>query len=169
MVLNHIAKGADGVVEAPAVLDVESFRHGDLDAANIMAVPERLEHRVGEPRIEDVLNRLLAQIVVDAEDRILGKMLEQGLVERLRRLAIAPERLLHDEARVDVETALGERGDDDAKQAWRNREVVQRPFCAAKRLLQMREGLRIVVVPVDISQEPQQLGEPGGVGARRAP
>ena len=83
MVLNHIAKGANGVVEAPPVLNVESFRHGDLDAANIVAVPQRLEHRIGEPRIEDVLNRLLAQIVVDAKDRIFGKMLEQRVVERL--------------------------------------------------------------------------------------
>ena len=71
MVLNHIAKSADGVVEAASVLNVESFRHGDLDAADIVAVQERLEHRIGEPGVEDVLDRLLAQIVVDAIDRVL--------------------------------------------------------------------------------------------------
>ena len=93
------------------------------------------------------------------------EMLEQRVVERLRRLAIAAEGLLDDEARVDVETALGERGNDNAKQARGNRKIVQRPLGAAERLLQLCEGLRIVVVPVDIPQEPQQLIKLCGVGA----
>ena len=93
------------------------------------------------------------------------EMLEQRVVERLRRFAIAAERLLDDEARVDVEPALGERGNDHAKQAGGNCQIVQRPLGAAERLLQFCEGLRIVVVAIDISQEPQQLIEFRGVGA----
>ena len=92
-------------------------------------------------------------------------MLEQCAVERLRRLAIAAEGLLDDEARVDVETGLGERGNDNAKQARGNRKIVQRPLGAAERLLQFRESLRIVVVPIDISQEAQKLIKLGRVRA----
>src|SRR6185437_1935739 len=165
VVLNHIAEGADGVVEAAPVLNAKGFRHGDLDAANIIAIPRWLEHRVGEPRVEDVLNWLLAEIVVDAKDRFFGEIREQGAVERLSRLAIAAERLLDDDARVGVEAALGERGDHDTKQARRNREIVERPLGAAERLFQLREGLRIVVVSIDIAQEPQELGETRGIGA----
>ena len=70
---------------------------------------------------------------------IFREMLEQRGVERLRRGAIAAERLLDDEARVDVEPGLGQRGDDDAKQARGNRQIVQRPLGAAERLLQLFE------------------------------
>ena len=73
--------------------------------------------------------------MVDAKDRALGKMGQQRAVERLGRLAIAAERLLDDQARINVEPALGKRGDDDAKQARRYCEIVQRPLGAAKRLL----------------------------------
>src|ERR1700722_4769374 len=103
--------------------------------------------------------------MVDAKDRVFRKMLEQNVVERLRRLAIAAERFLDDEARVDVETALGERGDDNAKQAGGNRKIVQRPLGAAERLLQFGEGLRIVVIAIDVPQEAQELIKLSGVGA----
>ena len=165
MILDHVEKSANSVVEAPTVLNVESFGHGDLDAANIVAVPERLEHRIGKPRVEDVLNRLLAQIMVDAKDRLFGEVLQQCAVERLRRFAIAAERFFNDEAGVDVETALSERGNDNAKKARGDRQIVQRPLGAAERLLQLRKGLRIVVIAVDIPQKSQELIKLRRVGA----
>ena len=68
VVLQHVPVGAGFVVEAPAILHAEILGHGDLDAADVVAVPQRLEHRIGEARVEQVLHRLLAQEVVDAED-----------------------------------------------------------------------------------------------------
>src|SRR5580692_2424669 len=103
--------------------------------------------------------------MVDAKDRLFREMLEQRVVERLRRLTIAAKGLLDDEAGVDVETALGESGDNDAKQARRDRQIMQRPLGPAEGLLQLREGLRIVVIAVDISQESQELIKLCGVGA----
>jgi hypothetical protein len=125
-----------------------------------MAVPERLEHRIGEPGIENVLDWLLAQVMVDAKDRIFREMLEQRVVECLRRLAIAAKGLLDNEARVDVEPGLGESRNHDAKQAGGNRQIMQRPLGAVERLLQLRKSLRIVVVAVDIPHKPQELIEP---------
>ncbi len=45
--------------------------HGDLDVIDIVAVPQRLENRVGKTEDEDILDGLFAQVVVDAVDLIL--------------------------------------------------------------------------------------------------
>ena len=70
MVLDDVADGADLVVELAAALDAEILGHGDLHALDVIAVPDRLEEGVGEAEIEQVLDRFLAEIVVDAEDRL---------------------------------------------------------------------------------------------------
>ena len=44
---------------------------GDLDVVDVVAVPDRLEQPVGEAEREHVLDGLLAQVVVDAEDLVL--------------------------------------------------------------------------------------------------
>ena len=109
MVLDHVAQRPGRVVEAAAIVDAEGLRHGDLDGADIVAVPQRLEYRIGEPRVEDVLHRLLAHVMVDTEDRPFGEMLAQGLIQRPGRLEVVAERLFDDEAGVLVETVRGER------------------------------------------------------------
>ena len=108
MVLQHVADGARLVVERAAVLHAETFRHGDLDAAHIGAVPDRLVDRVGEARVEDVLHRLLAEIMVDAEDVLFGEILVEDARERIRRRPVAAERLLDHEPRVLGAARLGE-------------------------------------------------------------
>src|SRR5690606_8797153 len=57
------------------------------------------EDPVGEAEGEDVLDRLLAQVVVDPEDLLLLEDAEQAVIERPRALEIPPERLLDDQAR----------------------------------------------------------------------
>jgi hypothetical protein len=47
--------------------------HGDLHVVDVEAVPDRLVNRVGETEIDQVLHRLLAEIMVDAEDVALGE------------------------------------------------------------------------------------------------
>ena len=49
----------------------ERLGHVDLDVVDVLAVPDRLEEAVGEAQGEDVLRRLLAEEVVDAEDLVL--------------------------------------------------------------------------------------------------
>ena len=65
----------------------------------------------------------------------------QAAVERFCRFAIVAERLLDDQARVRVEPAASERGDDDGEQARRNGEIVQRPLRGPERLLELGECL----------------------------
>src|SRR3546814_5661570 len=56
-------------------------------------VPARLEQRVAEAQREDVLYRLLAQIMVDAEGAVLGEDLGDGIVDLAARLQVVTERL----------------------------------------------------------------------------
>ena len=58
--------------------------HRDLHVVDVAAVPDRLEDPVAEPEDEQVLDGLLAQVVVDAEDLRSRKTLPTS---RLRRIA----------------------------------------------------------------------------------
>ena len=73
VVLDDVPDRAGLVEEGAPVGDVELLGHRDLDAGHVLAPPDRLEERVGEPEVEQVLDRLLAQVVVDPEDRCLAE------------------------------------------------------------------------------------------------
>ena len=77
---DHVAEGAGFLVEAAAHLDRERLRHVDLDVVDVVAVPDRLEHAVGEAQGQQVLDRLAADVVVDPEDLLL---VEDGVDERV--------------------------------------------------------------------------------------
>jgi hypothetical protein len=66
----------------------------------MVAIPDRLEHRVGKARIEYVLHGLFAEIVVDAEDVLFGEIVIEDAAQLGRRLPVAAKRLLHNESRV---------------------------------------------------------------------
>ncbi len=100
MILNDVANCTDFLVEAAAALHAERFRHGDLHVLDVLAIPYRFEEGVREAKIQQVLHRLLAQIMIDSEDRLLREHLVQRGVERLRSRQVAPERLLDDHSRV---------------------------------------------------------------------
>ena len=73
MVLDHVANGASLIVESAASLHAEILCHGDLDAFNVVAIPEWLHEGIGEAKNHHVVHRTLAEIVVNAKDRGLGK------------------------------------------------------------------------------------------------
>ncbi len=77
VVLDHVAHRPDRVVEAAAVVDAEVLGDRHLHVGDVLAVPDRLQHRVGEAQVGDVHHRLLAEVMVDAQDLVL--------VEDLRR------------------------------------------------------------------------------------
>ncbi len=60
------------LVVAGAALDPDRLGDGDLDVVDELAVPDRLEDAVREPQREHVLDGLLAEVVVDAEDLVLA-------------------------------------------------------------------------------------------------
>ena len=81
VVLDHVAGGADAVVVAGPAADADVLGHRDLHVVDVVGVPDRLEHRVGEPHRQDVLDRLLAEVVVDAEHRLRREHLGDDRVE----------------------------------------------------------------------------------------
>jgi hypothetical protein len=108
VVLHHVPDRPDLVVEPTTPLDPERLGHGDLHPGHVATVPHRFEQRVGEAEHQDVLDRLLAQVVVDAEHRRLG----EGIVDRVVELpggpAVTAEGLLHDEPAGAVQPGGGE-------------------------------------------------------------
>jgi hypothetical protein len=153
VVLDHVANRSRAVVEAAPALHPEVLGHRDLDAVDVAAVPARLEHRVGEAELQHAVDGTLAEVVIDAEDRGLGKRAEQHFVELPRRGEARAERLLDDDA-----SPLGGAGrrqpfDDRSEQDRRDREVVRRAPGRAELAAQRLKCRRIVVIAVDVTQE----------------
>ena len=71
VVLEDVADRARLLVERGAALDPDRLGDGDLDVVDELAVPDRLEDPVREPQREQVLDGLLAEVVVDPEDLAL--------------------------------------------------------------------------------------------------
>ena len=79
----------------------------DLDVIDELPVQQRLEDRVAEAEGQQVLHRLLAQVVVDAVDLVLVELLEDVGIQRPGRGQIAAERLLDDHAFPGLAVGLG--------------------------------------------------------------
>ena len=83
VVLDDVAGRADAVVVPGPAADPDVLGHRDLHVVDVVAVPDRLVQGVGEAQRQDVLDRLLAQVVVDAEDRLGGEHRVDDAVELL--------------------------------------------------------------------------------------
>ena len=86
MVLEDVADRARLLVVAGAPLDADRLGDGDLHVVDELPVPDRLEDAVGEPQRQHVLDGLLAEVVVDAEDLVLVEVLLEPSVQLARRL-----------------------------------------------------------------------------------
>ncbi len=131
MVLQDVADAPGRVVEPAAALDAEPLGHGDLDALDMVGVPDRLEQRVREAEVNDVLDRLFAEEVVDPVDLLFRKDARERAVERPSGLQILAERLLDDEPPSPHAPGAVERVDDLFEQGGRHGHVVERPLGGA--------------------------------------
>ena len=74
-----------GLLEvAAAPLDADRLGAGDLHVVDVAVVPDRLEDPVREPEHEQVLDRLLPEVVIDPVDLALVEDLVDLAVERAR-------------------------------------------------------------------------------------
>ena len=113
------------LVEPGAAFDPDGLGDRDLDVVDELPVPDRLEDAVREAKDQHVLDRLLAQVVVDPEDLALLEVLENAGVQQLRALEVVAERLLDDEpCPAGRMPALAELGDDGLDRGGRDSEVV---------------------------------------------
>ena len=108
MILNHIARCAYPVVIPGAPSQSDVLGHGDLDMVDIVRIPDGIEELIGEAQRKNVLDRLLAQVVIDAEDGVLREDPVHHRVEFLGALQIMTEGLLDDHAPPLLGVALGQ-------------------------------------------------------------
>jgi hypothetical protein len=163
VVLHDVPDGAGTVVEAAPIGDVEGLRHRDLDTAHVRAVEDRLEDAVGEPGEQHVLDRVEAEPVVDAVDRVLREDGVHGGVQLARARQVGAERLLDHDPGVGGQVGPGEALGDHAEQRRRDLQVEQRR--AAGQQDRERRVRRVVgEVAVDVLQ---QIEHPlGRIGVR---
>ncbi len=81
MVLNHVTQLAGLIEVAPTALDTDLLGHGDLYVRNMVLVPLGFEQAVGEAQGDEVLYRVLAQIVVDAINAVFREKLRDGIID----------------------------------------------------------------------------------------
>ena len=143
MVLHHVAHMPGLVVVAGAALQADGLGHGDLDMVDVAARPGALEQRVGEAQDEQVLHRLLAEVMVDPVGAALRQDARDRVVDLARRGEIAPQRLFEDDARGrGQDPGLGEVLADRDEEVRRGREIEGADAVGiAQRLLQRAIGL----------------------------
>ena len=131
VVLEEVAARAGLLVERAAVLDADRLGDRDLDMVDVAAVPDRLEDPVAEPEDQQVPDRLLPEVVVDAVDLRLAEDLADLAVQADRRVEVVAERLLDDDpapaalVALVVEPHPAQLGDDLGERRRLGREVVE--------------------------------------------
>jgi hypothetical protein len=68
---HHVAQCTGVLVEFSSALDSNSFRSRDLDVIDMLTVPQWLEHSIGKAQSHNVLDRFLAEKMIDPVDLIL--------------------------------------------------------------------------------------------------
>jgi hypothetical protein len=99
VVLHHVAQRAGLIVELRPSFDADVFGDRDLHMLNATAPPQRLEQHVAEPQRQQILHRLFAEVVIDAEDLLLAEHRTDALVDQRRALQVLPERLFEHDTR----------------------------------------------------------------------
>src|SRR5262249_20464217 len=137
--------------------------HADLHTLDMMAIPEGFQERIGEAEEEQVVHRPLAQVMVDAEDRLLVEGAKQGTVERLRREEIVTERFFNDDASAVCASSFAQLFYNHPEQPGRDGEIVRWPLRRAQLLPEGLKRRRGLIVAVNIAQQTTQFCDRGGI------
>src|SRR5450759_4432517 len=159
MVLDDVAQAAGSLVKRAAATHAEILGQRDLDAGHAIAVPDRLEEGIGEAEIKDVHDRLLAEEVIDAEDRIFREHRPRDAIELPRRGQVASEWFFDDDARVLGQARGAEPFDNRREQRGRDRKVMRWASGIAQRPFERLERGEVVVVAVDVAQQGEKMAE----------
>jgi hypothetical protein len=95
--LDHVTQRAGFFIVARPGSDSFRLTHGNLDVVDVFVVPDGLENAVGEAHDHEILDRFLAQIMIDAKNLRFVEDPSRHRVDRLRRGQIAPDRLFDDD------------------------------------------------------------------------
>ena len=98
VVLEHVLENAGAVIVLAALAHNHVLGHGDLYLVDVVPVPDGLEDGIGEPEHQEVLHRLLAQVVVNAIDLLLTEYAVDVAVQLLSGLQVGSEGLFDHDA-----------------------------------------------------------------------
>src|SRR5215470_5427698 len=98
MALNHVAERAGSFVKTAAPFDAKRFASGDLHMIHVVTVPERFENSIAEAQDEQILNCVLAEVVVDTVNLPLLEYALHHLVEFFRGGKVAAKRFFDNHA-----------------------------------------------------------------------
>ncbi len=137
MVLDDIADGAGALVEPAPVAHSDGLGHGYLHVVHPRPVPHGFEDRRGETKGQEVLDRLLGQIMVYAEDLLLVEGHGDLCVQRPGTLLVPAEGLLDHQpgessGRAPTQPGRSQQPRDDAEQLRRSGQIEQ-PVAAGTR------------------------------------
>ena len=152
-------------VKLAAPFHAEALGHRDLHVLDVVTVPDRLEERVRESEVEDVLNRFLPEIVIDAEDRLFREVLVEHGVELACRCEVATERLFDDDPCAVGAVSVGELTDDHDGTCSAGSPGSGPAGCSPQLGSQLRERVGVVVVAVDVAELRDESGEGLGIVA----
>ena len=164
VVLHHVAHGAGAVVKTRAAAHAHGFSHRDLHALDVRAAPQRLKNGVAKAQHHQVLNRLFAQVMVDAEDLLFLEVPAHVVVDLAGGSQVVAQRLFqhHAGALVDQAGAV-QVGANAHKQAGCGGQVVDAVRAALHGGGKGGEILCLGGVHADVVQPLQKAG-PGGFG-----
>ena len=163
---HHVLVGAGALVEIGTLIQAQSLGDVDLDVVDEVAVPDRLEQTVGESERQNVLCRLLAEEVVDAEDLPFAERLVHEVVELDGAGQIGAERLLHHDARAVHQVGVLQHRDHRAGGLRRHRQIVQPADFGPELGLGGRDGGGQRFGPCALRHITDSLGEPRPLFAR---
>lgn len=84
------------VIEVSAsALDTKVFFEVDLDGGDVVLVPRRAEHLIGESKTEKVLHHFVAEEVIHTVDLILAEESSEMFRELFSAFEVTAERFLH--------------------------------------------------------------------------
>ena len=99
MIRNHVAQRPCLFVISGASSHPHCFRRSDLDIVDIVAVPDRLEHRVTETKHKNVLHGVFAEVMIDTINLVFLERARDHIVQRQGRIVIAAEWFFYDDTR----------------------------------------------------------------------
>jgi hypothetical protein len=77
VILHNITNRARLVVKFSSVPHAKIFGHRDLNRAQIIAIPDRFQHWIRKTGVKNVLYRLLSEVMINAKDVFLWKIVRE--------------------------------------------------------------------------------------------
>src|SRR2546425_930686 len=96
MVLDDVAQNAGRVIEPASLLDPDRLGRDNLNVVDVFSIPEGLENRICKTKDQDVLHRLLAQVMVNPICLAFIEVLADGAIQSLCGCEIPPEGFFDD-------------------------------------------------------------------------